>query len=92
MKEATLEFLKENIGLLVNELKEKRSDISEILEGFLEGVSISDNPKKVEGRHVTAKIQGTNLIVYYDTLTTVLDYKDTEKDEWISLIDHVYED
>ncbi len=70
---------------------EKRSDVSDNCQNFLEG---NDDLFYTEHRYITAKVPGTERIVQYDTLTTRLEaahYDDAiENNGWKDCEDHEY--
>lgn len=88
-KENTAEYYEKQLERLALLLREKRSDISDILDYIVEGSEWQDS--LVEHRFITGKLpDGTEL--EYDTLTTEISYLDKKSDTWVPVLDPGYSD
>jgi len=70
---------------------DKRSDVAEMCEQFLKVGAVSREP---EHRFIYASIPNTNIQIEYDTLTTLLSYRNImdEEKEYRECKDHEYID
>ena len=85
--------MRKEIQRLADELAEKRSDISDILERILDGQKWS--PKDIEHRFIQAEIpmtSGENIGLEYDTLTTEIRYINRGTGKWETAQNHEYVD
>lgn len=76
---------------------ERRTDVADICWEILEGKTAQEL-RDPEHRYINASIEvdGKNVEVLYDTLTTLIEYRAYDEDEkdyiWITSDDHVYRD
>lgn len=76
------------IEWLAREFAERRSDVNELCNSFLETGEIPENPS-FEHRYIQATIPDTDFEIEYDTLTTEISYH-TPLEQWSQCINHVY--
>ena len=76
------------IQVLADLYAERRSDVHEICLEYLETGEF--NPDWAEHRHINAKIKDYNIKLYYDTLTTTIDYSIDDGKTWNPAENHEY--
>ena len=88
MKTTMSEILttEDRIRQLIAMYEERRTDVADNLESLLYGTPFVPP----EHRNINAQIPGYRI--YYDTLTTLIEYKREESDEWMVAENHIYYD
>ena len=76
------------IQKLANLYAERRSDVADICMEFLKSGEF--HPDWAEHRHINAKIKDYNIKLYYDTLTTIIDYSIDDGKTWNPAENHEY--
>ena len=76
---------------ILNHFSERRTDVAELAETYLNS-GIIPKDFKPEHRFITATIPDYDLIIEYDTLTTLLSYKGRNEQFLKECDDHDYKD